>query len=333
MKFKRFAAVLGILCLLLGALCLPGPGAPAWAMVQAQGPDYSQAANWLCLAQTTDHPVDVFWVYPTVYNGQDLVAKIDDPEMKKGALYTIRSQAGVFAGQANLYAPLYRQVKVTVLAMDQKQQDRYLGIGLGDVQAAFDYYLAHYNQGRPIILAGHSQGSNLLAEFARANFQRPELQKKLVAAYLIGWSVTQDDLQKYPALRMCRSAGQTGCIVAYNSVAAGYQKKAPTILPGAVSVNPLSWRTDGELVPAVDNLGAVFISQDGGEQQKPHYTSAQNLDGGLVVNPPDPQDLDHMPFGPGVYHAYDYSFFYENLKANVAQRIRAFQEAQARAAK
>ncbi|BEQ16627.1 hypothetical protein FAK_36930 [Desulfoferula mesophila] len=153
-----------------------------------------------------------------------------------------------------------------------------------------------------------------------------------MAAYLIGWSITKDDLAQYPALRMCRSAEQTGCIVAYNSVAAGYQQKAPTIRPGAVSVNPLSWRTDGELVPAAANLGAVFFPHDGADRKKPHYTSAQNVDGGLVVNPPDPQDLDHMPFGPGVYHAYDYSFFYENLKANAARRIQAFDKAQVRPA-
>lgn len=101
MKFKKFAAALGIICLLLGALCLPALGASA----QERGPDYALAANWLHLPQATEHPVDVFWVYPTVYNGQAMVAKVDDPEMKKDALYTIRSQASVFADLANLYAP------------------------------------------------------------------------------------------------------------------------------------------------------------------------------------------------------------------------------------
>ena len=151
-----------------------------------------------------------------------------------------------------------------------------------------------------------------------------------MAAYLIGWSITRQDLQQYPFLKICRSAGQTGCIVTYNSIAAGFQKKAPTILPGAVSVNPLSWRTDGKLVPASENLGAVIFDADGKRHAIAHFTSARNVDGALVVTPKSSALLTDLPFGPGVYHAYDYNLFYENLKANVARRIKAFAAAGAR---
>ncbi|MBU4576694.1 MAG: DUF3089 domain-containing protein, partial [Proteobacteria bacterium] len=227
--------------------------------------------------------------------------------------------------QANLFAPLYRQASAKVLTMSQADKDRYLGMGLSDVQAAFAYYLKHYNQGRPFILAGHSQGSNLLTDFARKNLDQPVFKRKMVAAYLIGWSITPDDLKKHPAFKICRAAAQTGCLITYNSVAAGKQKKAPTILPGAISVNPLSWTTDGKLVPASQNMGAAFFEDQGKDLTIPHFTSAQNKDGGLVVQPKDAKLLTQMPFGPGVYHCYDYSLFYENLKANIAQRIKAFQ--------
>lgn len=327
MKLKKFAAALGMILFLLGMACLPGAQAPAWAMVQEQGPDYAQAANWLSLPKTIDQKVDVFWVYPTVYEGKEMVAKVNDAQMIEGARYTVRSQASVFQGQANLFAPLYRQASAKVLTMGQADKDRYLGMGLSDVQAAFAYYLKHYNQGRPFILAGHSQGSNLLTDFARKNLDQPVFKKKMVAAYLIGWSITPDDLKKYPAFKICRSAAQTGCIVTYNSVAAGYQEKAPTILPGAISVNPLSWSTDGKLVPASQNMGAAFFEDQGKDLTIPHFTSAQNQDGGLVVQPKDAKLLTQMPFGPGVYHCYDYSLFYENLKVNIAQRIKAFQGA------
>ena len=33
-------------------------------------------------------------------------------------------------------------------------------------------------------------------------------------------------------------------------------------------------------------------------------------------------------FGPESYHLHDYGFFYNNLKQNVADRIKAFQEQQ-----
>ncbi|MBU1276964.1 MAG: DUF3089 domain-containing protein [Proteobacteria bacterium] len=327
MPLKKIIAALGLALFLAAAFCLPGGIGLGTALAQEQGPDYSQVANWLYLPKTSDQKVDVFWVYPTVYNGKAMVAEVNDPQMRAGAENTLVAQAGVFKGQANIYAPLYRQASAAVLTMSQADKDRCMGMGLSDVQAAFEYYLKNYNQGRPFILAGHSQGSNLLTDLARKNLERPVFKKKMVAAYLIGWSITKDDLQKHPSFKICRSAAQTGCIVTYNSVAAGAQKSAPTILPGAISVNPLSWSTGGKLIPASQNTGAVFFDDQGKSRTIPQFTSAQNKDGGLVVEPKDPALLTDMPFGPGVYHCYDYSLFYENLRANAAQRIKAFQAA------
>ncbi|MCF8049161.1 MAG: DUF3089 domain-containing protein, partial [Desulfarculaceae bacterium] len=204
MKLRKFAAAMGMVLFLLGAVCLPGAQAPVLAAAQEQGPDYSQAANWLSLPQSIDHKVDVFWVYPTVYDGKSLLAEVNDAQMLQGAKYTVRSQASVFKGQANLFAPLYRQASGKVLTMSQADKGHYLGMGLSDVQAAFDYYLKHYNQGKPFILAGHSQGSNLLTDFARKNLAKPLFRKKMVAAYFIGWSITPDDLKEHPAFKICR---------------------------------------------------------------------------------------------------------------------------------
>ncbi len=95
-----------------------------------------------------------------------------------------------------------------------------------DVSDAFDYYLEHYNkdaQGkpRPFILAGHSQGSNLMLYLLERKFSNPALRKLLVAAYVIGWSVTSDDMASYPeslqAIGICTDKTQTGCIVTYNT--------------------------------------------------------------------------------------------------------------------
>ncbi len=325
-RLKVFAAATGAAAF----LWLAAIGCPATAEPQQQPPDYALAQNWASLPKSQTKKVDVFWVYPTVYHGKALNAALDNPEMRQGAAHSLLSQASVFADSANVFAPLYRQATISVLSMDAAAQKRYLGVGLSDVKAAFAYYLSHFNQGRPFILAGHSQGADLLADFARQELNRRALRENMVAAYLIGWSITRDDLKEYPFLRICRSADETGCIVTYNSIAAGYQEKAPTILPGAISVNPLSWRTDGKLVPATKNLGSVIFDQDGKRQNVAHFASAQNVDGGLVVTPASPAPLAHLPFGPGIYHSYDYGLFYENLKANVAQRIKAFEAGRAR---
>ena len=304
-------------------------GAACWPVGQALAappakPDYARAENWVSLPTAPTQKVDVFWVYPTVYSGKPTIAAVDDTQMRQGAEHSLLTQASVFADSANIFAPLYRQANMSALSMPPAEQQRTLDVGQADVEQAFAYYMKHWNQGRPFILAGHSQGSNLLNVLVKKELADPALRKRMVAAYLIGWSVTEQDLKDYPFLKVCRAARQTGCLVTYNSVAAGHQKKAPTILPGAVSVNPLSWQTDGKLAPASENLGAVFFDDEDRPQTIAHFGSAQNVDGGLVVDPKDPGLLTHLPFGPGVYHAYDYALFYNNLKANVAERISAF---------
>ncbi|MCF8034870.1 MAG: DUF3089 domain-containing protein [Desulfarculaceae bacterium] len=310
---RRFAA----LAVLLAALLL-------WAApATAAAPDYSQAANWLVQPAKTAHPVDVFWVYPTVYQGKELVSTIDDQQMRQGAQRTLATQASIFDGLANVFAPMYRQVNMSVLELSPEEQAKHLAVGQQDVRRALAYYLEHLNQGRPFILAGHSQGSNQLVDLLLEQAGAQDL-KNMVAAYAIGWSITSDDLKKNPALKICRQAAQTGCVVTYNSVAAGYQKKAPTIRPGAVSVNPLTWTTDGKLAPASLNLGAVFVQDDGSRVTRAHFTSAQNKDGGLVVAPADPSLTPFTGMGPGIYHVYDYSLFYENLRFNAGLRIDAY---------
>ncbi len=258
MSLRKFAVALMAALLLAIA---PGPSAAlaqGVAQAQEQKPDYSLARNWLQMPRVPDKPVDVFWVYPTVYRGSQITAPLNDPQMIMAAQGTLIAQASIFTGKANLYAPLYRQANVAVLSMDAASKARHLAVGLGDVQAAFDYYLANLNHGQPFILAGHSQGSNLLTELLIRNMGRPALQKRLVAAYLLGWSVTQQDLAKQPLLKICRQASQTGCVITYNCVAAGCQKKAPTILPGAISVNPLSWSTDDKLAPACPSATRIL---------------------------------------------------------------------------
>ncbi len=315
---KKLAVAIGMVLPLLAAACSLEPP------TRAPEPDYALAQDWVSLPKAPQKAVDVFWVYPTVYQGKPVVAAIDSAQMRQGAEFTLLVQASVFEDSANIFAPLYRQTNLSVVSMDRATRERYFSVGREDVEKAFAYYLKNLNHGRPFILAGHSQGAEVLTEIVRKNLDRPELRGKMVAAYIIGWPITRQDLKDYPFLDICRSASQTGCIVTYNSVAAGHQAEAPTILPGAVSVNPLSWSADDGLAPASENLGSVIFDEKGGQQTFAHFTSARNQDGGLVVAPADPRMLPVLPFGPGVYHVYDYNLFYMNLKANAAQRIKAF---------
>ena len=151
-------------------------------------------------------------------------------------------------------------------------------IAYKDIENAFDYYMAHYNKDsnhkpRPFILAGHSQGSNLLLMLLERRFSDAALREQLVAAYVIGWSVTADDMSTYPALSqlgICSSKAQTGCIVTYNTQQnpGDFSQTTPSptgiVQANAYSVNPLTWvaSNPNEMEPtaaaATANLGALF---------------------------------------------------------------------------
>ncbi|WP_319469302.1 DUF3089 domain-containing protein [uncultured Pseudodesulfovibrio sp.] len=291
-------------------------------------PDYADDTAWLTRpANPGEHLVDVFWVYPTVlHDAEHWLMDTASPEMKKSAQPTLVRQAGVFDQVANIYAPMYRQMNMAALSLSKSEQDRLIAYGMQDVWNALQYYLKHDNNGRPFILAGHSQGSNILVNLMVKHWGSIGAESRLVAGYTIGWSITRDDLAKNRDLRICTSAEQTGCFVTYNTVAAGRQKVAPTLLKNSVAVNPLNWRTDGEFAPASMNMGAKFFMDDGSVKDVDHFTSAQVVDGGVVVQPKDPA-LVAVPaavFPEGVYHQFDYSLFWNNLRQNSARRIEVF---------
>ena len=291
-------------------------------------PDYAHSTSWIAFPANPDQfPVDIFWVYPTILSDNEhwLMDITSEPLLKK-AKGTLVKQASVFSGQANLYAPLYRQMNMAALSLPPEEMNTLQNYGMEDVWNAFTYYLANLNNGRPFILAGHSQGSDILVELAKKHWGSIGAERNLVAAYTIGWSITHGDLKENPALTMCESAEQTNCFISYNSVAAGRQKAAPTITMDAVVVNPLTWTTDETVAPASLNLGARFFNDDGTTETIPHFASAQAIDSGLVVQAQDPGRIDctSLGFPAGVYHFYDYSLFFDNLRDNVGKRIAAF---------
>ncbi len=147
---------------------------------------------------------------------------------------------------------------------------------LPSVSEAFLYYLEELNEGRPFILAGHSQGSHALLLLMEELFSDPELQKNLVAAYLPGYSVTEQDLIDYPHLRFAAGEDDTGVIISWNTEGEYVQGNNPVVLSDALVINPLNWKTDDEFVSRIKNRGAVFFDQTGEEVIRiDRFTSAQ----------------------------------------------------------
>jgi hypothetical protein len=293
--------------------------------------DYSQSAHWLSLPAPFKK-VDIFYLYPTAWkkvNPTDPnINEIDNASMVIGSKSAFERQATAFESVGNIYAPYYRQADATYtlsLPTLAEREQVIAGTPTLDAVAAFDYYIKHFNKGRPFILAGHSQGSNvllnILADYMKAN---PAVYARMVAAYVVGYSVTQDYLDRNPHLKFAAGPDDTGVIISYNTQSPAVAKGAnPIVLDGALAINPISWTRGAATASKTDGLGS-FMPVAGVFTQVPQYADATiDIDKGVVTTTVDPTGLI-LGFGPGIYHSYDYPFYYFNLRANAANRVAKF---------
>ena len=163
-----------------------------------------------------DPSIDCFYVYPTVSNQATPNAnlKIDPAEIGVAI-----AQASRFSQVCHVYAPMYRQVTVFGLVQPDKANRT---IPYADVAKAWNDYLTRYNDGRGVVLIGHSQGAFILEQLiARQIENNPSIRNRLVSAILLGGNVTVKDgsnvggsFQHVPA---CRSDQDLGCVIAYSS--------------------------------------------------------------------------------------------------------------------
>ncbi len=296
--------------------------------------DYSDPNNWFMISAGSK-PVDIFYIYPSVYARQTAdeptITSIQSGKMIPGVIRMVEEQASAFASEGNLYVPYYRQADPAfALSLPAAEQSRFTGgVPARDTIAAFDYYIKNYNNGRPFILAGHSQGSQtmlfLLSEYMKEN---PDVQDRMIAAYAIGYSVTQQYLADNSHLKFAESAVDTGVIISYNTEAPNMTVKNPVVTEGSIAINPLTWTRSEERAGTEANLGAVLLSPEGKVQKVNGFADAAvNLSRGTVtvstVNPAD-YLLPSGIFPAGCYHGSDYAFFYDNLRQNAKDRIASF---------
>lgn len=292
--------------------------------------DYSQNGNWAYYAVGEGKEADLFLICPTVDMGknENYNMSMDDEATKESFVGALNMERGIYEDSATMYAPYYRQMAFPVYSMTEDEMKPYLEMAYRDVAAAFEYYFEHCNNGRPIILAGFSQGSQLLLMLMKEYFDDPKYSEKLVAAYCIGWRVTEEDIAQYPHLKMAQGENDTGVIISFNSEAEGIED---TIMvpkgQKTLGINPLNWKTDSTLADKSLNKGACFTRYSGEiKKELPQLTGAY-LDedrGTLIVTDITPSDYSNSLFPDGVYHLYDYQFFYRNLQENVATRLACF---------
>ncbi|MBU2556782.1 MAG: DUF3089 domain-containing protein [Bacteroidetes bacterium] len=287
--------------------------------------DYSKSSAWISQPEIINHKADVFYVYPTIYfSNTPANMQLSDDSLKEKAVGIYKEQASVFENDCNIFAPYYPQMSIAVLNIEGAEFDKHFNIAYSQVKAAFQYYLENLNDGRPFFIAGHSQGSLMILQMMKEKL----INEQLIAAYVIGYSVTNEDLKQHPWLKIAQKSNDIGVIITYNTQSPD-ATGSPVLLEGAHCVNPLNWTTKTTYAADSLNQGAVFFDEK--ENPQPailHYTDAQvGSDGALVVSSPNPDDFyvaGKSAFPRGVYHRYDYQFFYRNLQENIRARKNAY---------
>jgi hypothetical protein len=346
MKSLVIPALLAVLsCCLISAGC-GGTTTTATAI------DYSKSANWLSLPSQLDpvQNVDVFYVYPTEYfagSTGPLIGEINDANMVAGAKNAFQKQATAFASIGNIYAPYYRQADAVYTLGLPTIDDVYNfigGIPATDVISAFDYYIKNYNNNRPFILVSHSQGSTvvalLLQNYMKAN---PDVYKRMIAAYAIGWSFTPEYFTKNTHLKFAQGPDDTGAIISYNTQGPNFTGRNPIVFPGAMATNPITWTTAGELATVSQSSGSLLLDASGNvilpPQLQPNFADAQvtrinpttsavdplSDTSVLICSSVDPAKMVLVPNIPaGFYHNYDYPFYYYDIAKNAQNRVNKF---------
>lgn len=300
-------------------------------------PDYSLLSYWAAhpykhdpsdsvppplLKQTIkDSTVDVFFLHPTTFTAREdsnRNADINDAAINVKTDYrSILYQASVF-NECRVFAPRYRQAHYrNYFDTDTAAAHQAFEVAYQDIKKAFRYYLDHYNKGRPIIIASHSQGTTHGMRLVKEFFEHSTLKNRLVAAYLVGMYIPGNYFEKIP---LCNSPHQTGCIIAWRTYKRGYEPEhVKNESPRSLVTNPLTWTTAEEYAPYRLNKGAVITNFN---QVRPGLSDAQIHNGVLWINRP------HMPGSVLLrmknFHIGDINLFYLNIRENLRTRISAF---------
>ncbi|MDX1911093.1 MAG: DUF3089 domain-containing protein [Saprospiraceae bacterium] len=303
-------------------------------------PDYALLENWAAHPDKSDPAdlspgpeapdlqqdalVDVLFFHPTTYTGDRRrerdwnVAVSDIPTNVKTDEGTIQYQASLFNGAGRVFAPRYRQAHLHVFYTKKDTASARMALDLAyeDTKAAFEHYLKHWNNGRPFILAGHSQGARHLLFLLRDLVEGKDLERQLVAAYVVGWPVKNDFFRD---LKPCQTPEENGCYCSWRTWERRFGRRH-AFERDVVCTNPLIWTTtEGEYAGKEMNKGAVIRPF---EKIYPQATDAEVYKGVLLAD--KPKFRGSLFFIRKNFHVGDLNLYYMNVRENAQARVRHF---------
>ena len=294
--------------ILLAALMALAACAPKEIVPDA--PDYSNDSSWYIVDRGSD--VDLFYICSTsTFDYKKGNATVHYSwASDSAACHSMREEMegvdAILSGDLNYFSPYYRQITMETY-LDTALINSRFQLTKEDVSAAFNYYIENYNGGRPFVLAGFSQGGQALVELLK---ELPEeLHERMVAAYVLGWKITEDEVERYASIIPASGADDTGVTICYNSVE-DPEDATPLVSEGnAVAINPVNWVTDSTPAVLFDTLTVTL-------DQESKLLLVDGFEGtGYAWKP---------YFKDGCYHTFEIRWYGDSLRDNIKNRCQAF---------
>ncbi|MDE7414120.1 MAG: DUF3089 domain-containing protein [Muribaculaceae bacterium] len=282
--------------------------------------DYSDQTMWhIYNNDSLNTGADIFYIPSTWeydwYPEEGVVCHFADPsraDHRADMSIEIEGIADYMAEGNNFYSPFYRHISLNSWATlnEDTIKRRFDDVAFEDIKNAFDLYYKHHNEGRPFILAGFSQGGKAVVELLKT-FDKSK-REAMVAAYVMGYKVTPDDVVVSPWLIAAKDSLDTGVIICYNSVSDVRYVKPIVASPNVMAINPVNWKTDSTPAVLNDTIGVTLDAEF-------------NV---LVVNGYDGSSLPNILdiLNVGDYHGAEPWLYSECLKRNIKQRIQSFRK-------
>lgn len=318
------------------------------------GPDYADDAAWLAKPSLTtdpsrwvpdgvvstrvEAPAATFFIHPTTYLERDHwnapFALARDAAERTDVF--VQSQASAFNAVSDVWAPRYRQAAYGAFLLRSEDATRALDLAYGDVLAAFDAFIAAQPEDKPVILAGHSQGSLHLSRLLVD--RREALKGRLVAAYVVGWPLSKTADLPATGLTACAAPDEAGCVMSWQSFAepanfslvldAWQGSKGPTGIErrraDMVCTNPLTGGGDAALASA--NLGTLVPDATLAKAKLTPWLVGARCDNGFLIIGGTIPKLGPYVLPGNNYHVYDYALFWGSIRADAARRLKAFEQ-------
>ena len=323
--------------------------------------DYSKESSWASLPYKKDEAdlipagvvgvdqlnseADVFFVHPTGYlKGHHWTDPLEkESATKENTKWMMANQASAFNGCCSIYAPYYRQASIySYYDTDQLREEIHAFV-YQDVKKAFEYFIKNYSNGRPFIIASHSQGTHHSIRLLAEEIDGTNLYPRMVGAYIIGGEISKSWMNKMNDIYICDGPSELGCLVHWDTMNVTLINKDMHRYKNNICVNPITWKNKGLLSDLSDSKGSVYISgnyslelsgDDGpkGETFGPleapikEYVQAQCKNGILFAS--DQTGTRFQGFGgsSGNYHGLDFALFYMDIHENAILKVKTYLE-------